>query len=79
MVAYFIDDPLQVLFGVFPPYWLFKAWWVAVEAGSTWWLYALVGLISNSVLLWWMKRRFERALHRSGASSSRLPVTQGAA
>ena len=70
MAAYFIEGPLQYLFGVFPPYWVFKAWWVAVDGGSSWWVYALVGVLSNLVFLRWMKRRFERVVHRGEASAT---------
>ncbi|MEE2897926.1 MAG: hypothetical protein VX815_05605 [Gemmatimonadota bacterium] len=68
MAAYFIEGPLHYLFGVFPPFWIFKAWWVAVDGGSTWWVYALVGVLTNLVLLGWMKSRFERVVHRGNAS-----------
>jgi fluoroquinolone transport system permease protein len=68
MAAYFIEGPLHYLFGVFPPFWIFKAWWVAVDGGSTWWMYALVGVLTNLVLLGWMKSRFERVVHRGKAS-----------
>ena len=68
MAAYFIEGPLHYLFGVFPPFWIFKAWWVAVDGGSTWWVYALVGVLTNLILLGWMKSRFERVVHRGNAS-----------
>ena len=64
MAAYFVGEPWQFLFGLFPPYWLFKAWWVAVEGGSAWWLYAMVGMVTNLALLWWMRRRFVRLVHK---------------
>lgn len=67
VAAYFIDEPLQLFFGVFPPYWVFKAWWVAVDGGSTWWLYAVVGVVTNIVFLCWLRRRFERLLHKGSA------------
>jgi len=64
MAAYFVGEPWQFLFGLFPPYWLFKGWWVAVEGGSSWWLYAGIGVVTNLALLWWMKRRFVRLVHK---------------
>jgi hypothetical protein len=69
MVAYFIDAPQQYLFGLFPPYWIFKAWWVAVEGGSAWWAYALIGLLTNLALLAWMTRRFEQVVRRGSVST----------
>lgn len=68
LAGYFVPEPYQFGFGLFPPYWLFKAWWVAEAGGSLWWLYAAVGAVTNVGFLWWMKRRFERAVHRGAAS-----------
>lgn len=65
VAAYFIDPPWQHLAALFPPYWIFKAWWVAVDGGPGWWLYALIGIVTNVLFLWWMKRRFEAVVHRS--------------
>jgi hypothetical protein len=64
LAAYFVDEPLQYAFGLFPPYWLVKAWWVAVEGGA-WGVHLGVGIASNGLLLLWMARRFERTVHRS--------------
>ena len=70
MAAYFVAEPLQFLFGFFPPYWLFKAWWVAVEGDPRWWMYTALGLVTNLGLLWWMKSLFERKVHKSGGAAS---------
>ncbi len=64
LAAKFMPEPAQYLCGLFPPYWLFKAWWVAADGGATWWIYAVVGAITNTLLLKWMKRRFERLVHK---------------
>jgi fluoroquinolone transport system permease protein len=64
LAAYFVDEPLQYLFGLFPPYWLVKAWWVAV-AGGPWWVHLTIGLLTNGAMLLWMARRFEAELHRA--------------
>ncbi len=62
--AYFLAEPWQYLCGLFPPYWLFKAWWVAVEGVEPWWPQALIGLLANLAFLYWMKTRFERRVRR---------------
>ncbi|MEM7582762.1 MAG: hypothetical protein AAF560_05235 [Acidobacteriota bacterium] len=64
LAAYFVDAPLQYLFGLFPPYWLFKAWWLAVDGAPSWGIYAALGAVANAAFLLWMKRRFERLVHR---------------
>lgn len=65
IAGYFVLEPYQYLFGLFPPYWLFKAWWVAEAGGSQWWIHVAIGIVTNVAFLWWMKRRFEAAVHRS--------------
>lgn len=62
MVAYFISPPWQYVFGLFPPFWLFKAWWVAAD-GGLWWPHAVVGIVTNLALVVWLQRRFARAVH----------------
>jgi fluoroquinolone transport system permease protein len=65
LAAYFVAEPWQWLFGLFPPYWLFKAWWVAVEGGASCWLYAALGLVVNALFLRWMRALFERRVRKS--------------
>jgi fluoroquinolone transport system permease protein len=56
-VPWFIDSAWNVAFGVLPPYWPAKAFWVATEHG-TWWPYLLIGAVYNLALAWPLYRRF---------------------
>jgi hypothetical protein len=38
LIPWFIESPWHLAFGVLPPYWAAKAFWVA-SAGGTWWPY----------------------------------------
>lgn len=56
-LAWFVDSPWDLGFGVLPPYWAAKAFWVASEHG-VWWPYLLGGVVYNSALAWPLFRRF---------------------
>lgn len=61
--AWFVAEPWQFLFGVYPPYWTMKAFW-AIEVGSAWWpLYMVVSLVTHSIALWFLVRAFQRAAY----------------
>jgi fluoroquinolone transport system permease protein len=61
--AFFLDEPLQFVAGVFPPYWVVKAYWVAIDGGP-WWAYLGVGLVLLLATLVFLSRRLIRVLHR---------------
>jgi fluoroquinolone transport system permease protein len=56
-LAWFIDSDWNLAFGVLPPYWAAKAFWVASDHG-TWWPYLLVGVVYNLAVAWPLFRRF---------------------
>lgn len=56
-LPWFIDSPWNLAFGVLPPYWAAKAFWVA-SAHGTWWPYLVGGLIYNLAIAWPLFRRF---------------------
>ena len=56
-LPWFIDSAWNLAFGVLPPYWAAKAFWVASEHG-TWWPYLLVGVVYNLAVAWPLFRRF---------------------
>lgn len=65
LVSWFVEGPLQHLFGLFPPWWPSKAYWVALE-GSPWWpAYAAMAVVTQGLLVWAMRRAFVRSVYRS--------------
>ena len=56
-LPWFIDSPWNLAFGVLPPYWAAKAFWVASDHG-TWWPYLVVGVVYNVAVTWPLFRRF---------------------
>jgi fluoroquinolone transport system permease protein len=56
-LPWFIDSAWNLAFGVLPPYWAAKAFWVASDHG-TWWPYLFVGVVYNLGAAWLLFRRF---------------------
>lgn len=56
-LPWFIDSSWNLAFGVLPPYWAAKAFWVASDHG-TWWPYLLGGVVYNLAIAWPLFRRF---------------------
>ena len=59
-VAYFVETPWQLLFGIVPTYWPAKAFWIATEGGQGFMTFLIVGLLFHLALLWALLRRFDR-------------------
>lgn len=63
LLSWWVDDPLQLLFGLFPPYWISKAYWAALE-GSGWWpVFLAVGVVYQAACLWGLHRLFVRRIY----------------
>jgi len=56
-LPWFIDSGWNLAFGMLPPYWAVKAFWVASDHG-TWWPYLLGGVVYNLAVAWPLLRRF---------------------
>jgi fluoroquinolone transport system permease protein len=56
-VPWFIGSDWGLVFGVLPPYWAAKAFWVA-SAHGTWWPYLVGGVAYNLAIAWPLFRRF---------------------
>jgi len=57
-LPWFVDSAWNLAFGVLPPYWAAKAFWVASDHG-TWWPYLLAGAIYNMAIAWPLFVRFK--------------------
>ncbi len=56
-LAWFVDSPWNLAFGLLPPYWPAKAFWVANDHGM-WWPYLLGGIVFSATVAWPLLRRF---------------------
>jgi fluoroquinolone transport system permease protein len=64
LAAWFVQEPLQYLLGLFPAYWFVKAYWVAHAGGSDWPLLLLIGVVYTVTLLFLMLRRFRSVAYQ---------------
>lgn len=64
LIAWFVPEPWQWLFGLFPPYWISKAYWMAYVGNGFWWLALIVGVVLQLITVWWMARLFTRVAYR---------------
>ncbi|MFZ1175430.1 MAG: ABC transporter permease [Mycobacterium sp.] len=56
-LPWFIHSGWNLAFGVLPPYWAAKAFWVANGNGA-WWPYLLAGVVYNVAIAWALFGRF---------------------
>lgn len=64
VLAWFVAEPWQWLFGLFPPYWINKAYWLAFEGNSWWWLALILGIVTQLGVIVWLVQRFNKVAHR---------------
>jgi fluoroquinolone transport system permease protein len=60
VVAYFIDSPWQILFGLDPLYWPAKVLWLLATNSSAAWRYLLTGMLVQLVVLRLLMSRMNR-------------------
>lgn len=63
IASFFLETPLQYTAGVYPPYWLAKAYWTAA-AGEPWWPFLAVALAYLVILNRFLAKRLIRVCHR---------------
>jgi fluoroquinolone transport system permease protein len=64
LIGWFIADPWQWLFGVFSPFLISKAYWMALGGDSLWWLALGLGIVLQSALIGWQVQCFKRVIQR---------------
>ncbi len=64
LVGWFVPEPLQWLLGLFPPFLICKAYWMALEGRHLWWLALAVGTTAELGLLALLVRRFRAVAFR---------------
>jgi fluoroquinolone transport system permease protein len=62
--AWFVPEPLEFLFGLYPPYWGVKAYWAAAAGDSLWLLYCGIGIVMSLITITGLSRWFNRVAYR---------------
>ena len=65
LVAWFIPEPYQWIVGLFPPFWINKAYWMALAGNPYWPLALAVGVVTQAMLIVWLARIFRRVAYDS--------------
>jgi fluoroquinolone transport system permease protein len=64
MLGFFVAEPAQWLLGLFPPFWVSKAYWMALAGQNLWWMALLIGIVWQAVMIGLLIRRFNRMAYR---------------
>ena len=64
LIGWFIPQPWQWLLGLFPPFWVGKAYWLALDGVTWWWLALIVGTVLQLGLIRLLIQRFNQVAYR---------------
>lgn len=62
--GWFMPEPYQWLLGVFPPFWVAKAYWMVAAGENLWWLVLIVSVITQLGLIVLLARRFNTVAYQ---------------
>ena len=64
MLGWFVAPPLQLLIGIFPPFWISKAYWMILEGNDLWWAALIIGIVLQIGLIALLMRRFNAIAYK---------------
>lgn len=64
LLGWFVPEPFQWLIGLFPPFWINKAYWLALDGRGLWIGALAVGIVLQLALIWWMLQLFMKRAYR---------------
>jgi len=62
--GYFASPSLQWLFGIFPPFWISKAYWLMLDGSQLFWGALVMAVITQAILIAILVKLFRRAVYR---------------
>jgi fluoroquinolone transport system permease protein len=62
--GYFASPGAQWFFGVFPPFWVSKAYWLMLEGSALSWAALAMAVITQVVAILFLAKLFRRAVYR---------------
>ncbi len=63
--GWFVVMPFQLILGIFPPFWISKAYWMILEGNDLWWAALVIGVITQFALIALLMRRFTNVAYQS--------------
>jgi len=63
ILGWFVPEPLQWLMGLFPPFLVSKAYWMALEGSSFWWAVLALGVVLEMAAILVLMRRFRLSVY----------------
>jgi len=60
ILGWFVAEPWQWLFGLFPPFLITKSYWMALQGDGQWWSVLLAGTLMQVVLNYYLVQRFNK-------------------
>lgn len=64
LIGWFVPEPWQWLIGLFPPFWVGKAYWLALGGVNWWWVALIVAVILQLALIRLLIERFNKVAYR---------------
>ena len=64
ILGWFVVEPWQWLLGLFPPFLISKAYWMALQGDSLWWMVLVVGSLMQMGLIYWLLQAFNKVAYR---------------
>ena len=64
LIGWFVPEPWQWLIGIFPPWWISKAYWLALDGSHWWWVAFIIGVVLQIALIRWLIQRFNAVVYR---------------
>lgn len=64
MGGWFLPESLQWLLGIFPPFLVHKAYWLALEGNNLWWLALALGALIQLLAIYWMSKKFTQSVYK---------------
>lgn len=62
-ISWFVGEPLQLLVGLLPPYWVVKAYWLALEGNPMWVGSLALGIALQAAAILYLARRFNQVAY----------------
>ncbi|PCI85835.1 MAG: hypothetical protein COB24_11650 [Hyphomicrobiales bacterium] len=64
MGGWFVPENWQWVLGVFPPFLVHKAYWLALEGDDLWWLALALGTMAQLLAIYLMSKKFNESVYK---------------